>query len=85
MIIIKDVPGLTPREILETLEDINPGSAQTGHGGFVTDEATGYEFLRAYLIASEKLPAEPIREPEPVFEMAPVLGPVRRGGRRKAI
>lgn len=59
-IIIKDVPGLTTREILEALADITDPTDQqitTGHGGFVVDEDVAERFLSAYLIAAGKRPA----------------------------
>jgi hypothetical protein len=59
MIVIKDVPGLTPREVLEALLDITgpAASVATGHGGFVVDEDVAERFLSAYLIAIGKRPA----------------------------
>lgn len=55
-IIIKDVPGLTTRELLDALMDIT-GSVTTGHGGFVVEEEVAEQFLSAYLIASGQRPA----------------------------
>lgn len=89
MIIIKEVPGLTTREVLEALMDItdpNDPKIVTGYGGFVVDEGTAERFLSAYLIAAGKLPA-------PVVAIAgndaptdpPARTPVRRAGRRKEV
>ena len=88
MIIIKDVDGLTVRETLEALADINPGEAVTGYGGLVVSEKTAYEFLRAYLIATGKLPAEqppvePVEPPEPPVEPPVEPGPKPRSTRRR--
>lgn len=61
MIIIKGVPGLTERELLDALIDLDP-DVQTGHGGFVIDEATAAAFLDAYLRAvgdDSPVPVEP--------------------------
>jgi hypothetical protein len=60
MIIIKDVPGLTPRETLEALTDLtDPGDPPiaTGYGGFVVDEDLAERFLSAYLVVAGKRPA----------------------------
>lgn len=55
-VIIKDIPDMTGSEILDALHDIRPGQTiLTGHGGFVVDEETALEFLRAYLIATGRL------------------------------
>lgn len=62
-VIIKDVPGVGTRDVLDALHDISPNRPiQTGHGGFVVDEETALEFLSAYLRAMGRL--API-EPEP--------------------
>lgn len=57
MIIIKDVPELTTRELLEALNDLNPDGIQTGYGGFVVDEYLAEQFLFAYLVAMGRIPA----------------------------
>lgn len=66
-VIISDVPGVSAREVLDALADINPGAkVTTGNGGFVVDELTAYEFLAAYLISTGVLPARPAPQPDPV-------------------
>lgn len=57
MIIIKDVPELTTKELLEALNDLEPNGVQTGNGGFVVDEYQAYQFLFAYLVAAGRIPA----------------------------
>jgi hypothetical protein len=55
MIVIKDVPGLTPREVLDALLDLTDPTDPpivTGHGGFVVAENLAERFLSAYLIAT---------------------------------
>jgi len=52
MIIIKDVPGLTDMELLESLNSISDSEVATGNGGFVVNEDTAEKFLSAYLIAT---------------------------------
>lgn len=92
-IIIKDVPGLTTRELLDALMDIT-GSVITGHGGFVVDENVAEQFLSAYLIASGQRPAPtgtpaaagpsggPTGDVEPTGP-APARTTTRRAGRRR--
>ena len=65
MIIIKDVPGLDIRELLDALLDITPPGQDitTGHGGFVVDEDTAEQFLSAYLIAAGSMLAGPPARP----------------------
>lgn len=56
-IIIREVPGLTLREVLEAITDITDPDDQpisTGHGGVVVDEETAERFLSAYLVAAGK-------------------------------
>jgi len=90
MIVIKDVPGLSPREILEALTDItgpNDPPIATGHGGFVVDEDIAERFLSAYLIAAGRRPAPIVvtavdstpSEPEPARTTT------RRAGKRKEV
>lgn len=95
-IIIKDVPGLTTREVLEALADIDPIDQPivTGHGGFVVDEDTAERFLLAYLIASGKRPAPTgppvaaesinglVGKDDPTGSV-PVRPTTRRAGKRK--
>lgn len=58
-VVIKDIQGMTGAEILDALHDIRPDQQiATGHGGFVVDEETALEFLRAYLIATGRLTAD---------------------------
>lgn len=88
MIIIKDVPGLDTRELLDALLDITPPGQDitTGHGGFVVDEDTAEQFLSAYLIAAGKRPAPTTSaEPASTEPAGPPARPTtRRGaGRRK--
>ena len=53
MIIIKDVPGLTTKELIEELRPLAGDSGiTTGYGGIVVDEDTAARFLDAYLIAA---------------------------------
>lgn len=86
MIVIREVPGLTPRETLEALLDIaGPAGppVTTGHGGFCVDEDTAERFLLAYLTLTGQRP--------PVVEDKPQNGTgtrtprpaSRRTGRRK--
>jgi hypothetical protein len=88
MIIIKDVPGLTNREILEALIDItdpdDPPIA-TGHGGFVVDEDTAERFLSAYLIAAGRRPAPTVEVAgdDEQTGPAPIRTTTRRAGKRK--
>lgn len=90
MIIIKDVPGLTTREILEALIDITDPTdppIATGHGGFVVDEDTAERFLSAYLIAAGKRPAPTVETAgngEPT-EPATARTTTRRAGRKKEV
>lgn len=60
MIIIKDVPGLSPIEVVRELVAISGQPVPTGHGGFLVDEDTAETFLSAYLIATGRRKA-----PEP--------------------
>jgi len=88
MIVIKDVPGLTPREVLEALIDItNPNdfAIATGHGGFVVDEDVAERFLSAYLIAIGKRSAPTVATSGPT---EPTMSgsartTTRRAGKRK--
>lgn len=69
MIIVKDVPGLTAKEVFEALIDIaeETGSTVTsGYGGAIVDEETAEKFLIAYLIASGKRRATPVVSRTPV-------------------
>jgi len=93
-IIIKDVPGLTDREVLEVLMDITTSPIATGHGGFVVDEDIAEQFLTAYLIVSGKRPphatvptttvpvVETVENDAPT-EPVPARTTARRAGRRK--
>lgn len=66
MIIIKDVPGMSDREVYEELTAISPGQGiRTGHGGFAVDEDTAERFLLAYLIASGRRAAPVVPEEKP--------------------
>lgn len=59
MIVIKDVPGLSHRELLEALTDVSDPSDPTivtGHGGFVVTEDLADRFLSVYLVAVGKRP-----------------------------
>lgn len=79
MIILKDMPGLTTRDLLDLLGDINPEAKHvTGHGGFVVSERTAYEVLRAYLTVTGEIQV-PTPEPEPDVV---VEEPRRRNTRR---
>jgi len=81
MIILKDMPGLTTRDLLDLLGDISPGAKHvTGHGGFVVSERTAYEVLRAYLMVTGEI-QEPTPEPEPEPDVV-VEEPRRRNTRR---
>jgi hypothetical protein len=52
MIILKDIPGITQKELLHLIADTTPiGEIQTGHGGYVVDERTAHEFLSRYIEA----------------------------------
>lgn len=88
MIIIKDIPGLTPRETLEALMDLtdpNDPPIATGHGGFVVDEDIAERFLLAYLIVAGKRPAPTsatVEDAEPAGPV-PTRPTTRRTGRRK--
>jgi hypothetical protein len=95
MIVIKEVPGLTPRETLEALLDMaapDGPPVTTGHGGFVVDEDTAERFLLAYLTLTGKRP--PVVEDKPrdvedkprdrVETKTPRPAP-RRAGRRKEV
>lgn len=88
-IIIKDVPGLTDREVLEVLMDITTSPIATGHGGFVVDEDIAEQFLTAYLIVAGKRPpratvpvVETVENDAPT-EPVPARTTARRAGRRK--
>lgn len=68
MIIIKEVPGLDPRELLEAITDIvDPYDPPvvTGHGGFVVSEDVAERFLSAYLIMIGKRPKPTTTRTEP--------------------
>jgi hypothetical protein len=73
MIIIKNVPGLTNRELLDALLDLDP-EVQTGHGGFVVSETVAAAFLTAYLHAASDDTPVPV-SPEPATSTR------NRGGR----
>jgi len=96
MIIIKDIPGLTTRETLEALLDMNDPNdppVVTGHGGFVVNEDLAERFLAAYLIAAGKRPAPTMvtTEPAPTVIDDEPTGPIpartttRRAGKRKEV
>lgn len=78
MIIIKDVPELTTKELLEALNDLEPNGIQTGHGGFVVDEYQAYLFLFAYLVAAGRIPAPVERNTD---NQPPPAKSVRNGAR----
>jgi hypothetical protein len=90
MIIIKDVPGLSHREVIDALLDLtdpNDPTIVTGHGGFVVDENVAERFLSAYLIAAGKRPAPTgvTAGNEAPTRPAPARTPTRRAGRRKEV
>lgn len=82
-VIIKDLPEMTGAEILDALRDIRPDQpVSTGHGGFVVDEKTALEFLRAYLIATGRL----VENVEPVATSTTTdTRPAKRGTSRKGV
>ena len=88
MIVIKDVPGLTQREVIDALLDLtdpNDPPIATGHGGFVVDEDLAERFLSAYLIAAGKRSAPTVETAgitEPTTS-GPARTTTRRAGRRK--
>jgi len=91
-IIIKDIPGMDPGEVLDVLNDITNSPVQTGHGGFVVPEETAYEFLRAFLTVSgyiqpeiSTLEPEPEPEPEPTLVEIDMTPPKRRPGRPRKV
>lgn len=78
-VILKDIPGVSVREMIDALQDIRPGQPiTTGHGGFVVDEETAMEFLRAYLIAMGRLAVPVVEPPAPPAPPAP-RRPAKRG------
>jgi hypothetical protein len=84
MIILKDLPGLTPKETLDALHDIVGPDVpiDTGYGGFVVSAAVAHRFLGAYLTAAAPTPAAPTtRSAEPVPPL-PDLPPPAAGSRR---
>jgi len=88
-VILKDIPGVTVRELLDTLHDIRSDRpVQTGHGGFVVDEETALEFLQAYLVVTGK--REPLAapesepEPEPVADSGQPTADGRQTAKRRA-
>jgi hypothetical protein len=83
MIIIKEVPGLTPRETLEALLDIagkDGPPITTGHGGFCVDEDTAERFLLAYLTLTGQRP--PVVAEKPPTGIGTGTGTPRSGTRR---
>jgi hypothetical protein len=85
-VIIKDIPDMTGAEVLDALRDISDQPVPTGYGGFVVDEKTAYEFLRAYLIvigslAPEQTTVTATTEPEPEPEPAR-RRPTKRGAKQ---
>jgi hypothetical protein len=86
MIVIREVPGLTPHETLEALLDIagpDGPPVATGHGGFVVDEDIAERFLLAYLTLTGQRP--PVVEDKPRNEVrtATPRPASRRTGKRK--
>ena len=86
-VIIKDVPGMTPTEVLDALNDISNSPIPTGHGGFVVGEEVAFEFLRAFLIVSGYVQPDPptqVEETEPTSNIA-IDPPKRRPGRPRKV
>lgn len=63
-VILRGVPGLTARELLDALVDV-AGADQvvTSNGGFAVTEQTAHRFLTTYLnvVTPEPRPATPAR------------------------
>ena len=87
MIIIKEVPGLTPKETIEALADHHvPGdpTVVTANGGFAVGEELAYRFLRTYLIATGTIKTETPETPAPDVPVPPVAkGPTSRYPRKR--
>lgn len=71
-VILKDIWGVSVREMIDALQDIHPGlPITTGHGGFVVDEETALEFLQSYLIATGRRAAPVVEPPAPPVQRQP--------------
>jgi hypothetical protein len=81
-VVLRDVPGLTPRELIEAAQDVSDPdeSIVTGYGGIVVSERLALRFLRAYLTATGavtprpptvKRPTATAEQQEPVVEPKP--------------
>lgn len=68
-IIVKAVPGLTDRELIEAL-GVPARRLRSEHGGFAVDERTALRFLAAYVAAADQI-ANPTPPPLPVVAMTP--------------
>jgi len=88
-IIVKAVPGLIDRELIEAL-GVPARQLRCEHGGFAVDERTALRFLTAYVAAADQI-ANPTPPPPPVVAMtttqpvAPQAAPAApaRASRRK--
>lgn len=69
-IIVKAVPGLTDRELIEAL-GVPARQLRSEHGGFAVDERTALRFLATYVAAIDQI-ANPTPPPPPsVVAMTP--------------
>lgn len=85
MIIIKDIPGLTTKELIEELRPLAGDSGiTTGYGGIVVDEDTAARFLDLYLVAVGRRAATPEPPTEDTTTPEPEPEPPTRGRRKPA-
>lgn len=87
-IIVKAVPGLTDRELIEAL-GVPARQLRCEHGGFAVDERTALRFLTAYVAAADQIanptPPPPVVAMTPTQPVAPQAAPAApaRASRRK--
>jgi len=76
-IIVKAVPGLTTKELIEAL-GVPARQLSVENGGFAVDERTALRFLTAYVAAADQIaaptppPPAPVPAPVPAVAMTPV-------------
>lgn len=83
MIVLKDIPGITTKELINTISSYGAADEEitTGHGGVVVSERLAYRFLRDYLGVVDDMTSET----DEIQQATLMETPVRRipAGRRK--